>query len=161
MSGARKISVGSDHAGFLLKTAVVAHLRGLGHVVNDVGPATADRMDYPETAHVVAEAVAKGTAELGILVCGSGVGMAIAANRHPNVRAANCTFESQAALTRQHNDANVLCLGERVVGQGLALSIVDTFLASTFEGGRHADRVKKIESAAATSVHHEDSASSP
>ncbi len=145
MASAPRIVIGSDHAGFSLKAAVVAHLHQRGLDVTDVGPQTADRMDYPDTAHQVAAAVADDKTATGILVCGSGVGMAIAANRHPHVRAANCTFESQATLTRQHNDANVLCLGERVVGHQLALSIVDAFLAATFEGGRHAGRVSKIE----------------
>lgn len=143
-----KIAIGSDHAGFELKAKVAAHLNENGHAVTDVGPQSPERMDYPDSAHTVAAQVATGAVDFGILVCGSGVGMAMAANRHANVRAANCTFESQAALTRQHNDANVLCLGERVVGHQLALAIVDAFLGATFEGGRHQPRVEKIEPAA-------------
>lgn len=145
---ALRIAIGSDHAGFSLKSKVVAHLKEAGHNVTDLGPQSPERMDYPDTAHAVAAQVSTDAVDFGILVCGSGVGMAMAANRHPKVRAANCTFESQATLTRQHNDANVLCLGERVVGHQLALSIVDAFLSASFDGGRHQARIEKIEPAA-------------
>lgn len=140
-----RIAVGSDHAGFELKRLVVQWLMESGHDVTDVGPANADRMDYPDSAHAVARLIATDGADRGVLVCGSGVGMAIAANRHAGIRAANCTFESQAELTRKHNDANVLCLGERVVGVGISRAIVDAFLSTDFEGGRHGPRVEKIE----------------
>jgi len=138
------VVIGSDHAGFALKGAIVDHLTALGKEVVDVGTDAAERCDYPDFAHAVADKVAAGT-HAGILVCGSGMGVSIAANRHKGVRAVNCTFESQAVLSRAHNDANVLCLGQRVVAPDLGKAIVDAFLSSPFEGGRHEGRVAKIE----------------
>jgi ribose 5-phosphate isomerase B len=140
-----KVAVASDHAGFALKEQVRGWLKELGHDVDDKGPASADRVDYPDFAHQVAGAVGEGAADAGVLVCGSGIGMAMAANRHRKVRAANCTTEYQAEMTRRHNDANVLCLGERVVGPGIAESLVRVFFTTAFEGGRHEARVEKIE----------------
>jgi ribose 5-phosphate isomerase B len=141
-----KIAVGADHAGFALKQQVVVWLREAGHEVDDVGAHSADRVDYPDFAHQVANKVADGDAERGVLVCGSGIGMAMAANRHKGVRAANCGHEYQAEMTRRHNDANVLCIGERTVGPGLAEAVVRVFMETGFDGGRHAGRVEKIES---------------
>lgn len=138
------IVIGSDHAGWDLKQAVISHLLAGGHAVTDLGPESATRCDYPDYAAAVARAVAGGTAPLGILCCGSGQGMAMAANRIPGVRAGVCGDTFSAAAIRKHNDANVLCLGQRVVGVGLALDIVDAFTGASFEGGRHADRVAKI-----------------
>ncbi len=136
--------IGSDHAGWDLKQAVIAHLQASGHAVTDLGPPRAERCDYPDFAAAVARAVASGDAELGILCCGSGQGMAMAANRVPGVRAAVVSDTFSAHATRQHNDANVLCMGQRVIGTGLACDIADAFLGATFEGGRHTGRVAKI-----------------
>ena len=140
-----KVALGSDHAGFKLKQLVHAQLNAAGHEVRDLGPNDAERVDYPDYAHEVAKLVANGEVDRGVLVCGSGIGMAITANRHPGVRAANCTLVWQAQMCRQHNDANVLCLGERVVGAGLAEAMLEAFLTTDFEGGRHSGRVEKIE----------------
>ena len=140
-----KVAIGSDHAGFALKQQVVAWLKADEHEVIDVGAHSAERVDYPDFAHDVARRVVAEEAGRGVLVCGSGIGMAIAANRHAGVRAANCTFEYQAEMSRRHNDANVLCIGERTVGPGLAEAVVKVFLSTDFDGGRHAGRVEKIE----------------
>jgi ribose 5-phosphate isomerase B len=140
-----KIALGCDHAGFGLKTEVGAWLKELGHDVVDVGVHSRERADYPTPAHDVAARVARGEVERGVLVCGSGIGVCIAANRHAGVRAANCTHELQGALCREHNDANVLCLGERLVGSALARAILEAFLRTEFAGGRHGDRVRAIE----------------
>lgn len=139
-----RVAIGSDHAGLRLKAALVQHLTAQGHTLQDLGTHEAQSCDYPDYAQAVATAVAGGQAELGILCCGTGQGMAMTANRVPGVRAAVCADTFSAHATRQHNDANVLCLGERVVGVGLAIDIVDAFLSATFEGGRHASRVAKI-----------------
>ncbi len=136
--------IGSDHAGWHLKQAVIAHLQNQGHSVADLGPAEASRCDYPDYGAAVARAVAGGEAGLGILCCGTGQGMAMSANKVRGIRAAVCADTFSAHATRQHNDANVLCLGERVVGSGLACDIVDAFIGADFEGGRHAARVAKI-----------------
>jgi ribose 5-phosphate isomerase B len=140
-----KIAIGSDHAGFEAKDTIVNQVRELGHQVEDLGVNSADSVDYPEYAHVVAVKVADGQAELGILVCGSGIGMSIAANKVPGVRAALCGGEYAARMSRQHNDANILCLGARVTGADLIESMVRIFLATPFEGGRHQIRVDKME----------------
>ena len=139
-----RIALASDHAGFDLRQAVKAHLDTLGHDVADLGPAEKARCDYPDFAAKVAAQVASGEAELGILCCGTGVGMSMAANKVSGVRAAVVSDCFSAQATRQHNNANVLCLGERVIGTGAALLIVDAFLGAEFEGGRHAGRVQKI-----------------
>ena len=139
-----RIVIASDHAGFDLKHEVRRHLVDLGHEVRDLGPEEKARCDYPDYASKVAAAVASGEAELGFLCCGTGVGMSMAANKVHGVRAAVVSDSFSARATREHNDANVLCLGERVVGTGLALQIVDAFLGATFEGGRHTGRVSKI-----------------
>ncbi len=137
------IFIASDHAGFHLRRALVDHLRQNGHTVVDLGPETPARCDYPDFAARVAARVVEGQA-LGVLVCGTGVGMAMAANKVHGIRAAVVSDTFSARATRQHNDANVLCLGERVVGEGLACDLVDAFLGASFEGGRHADRIAKI-----------------
>lgn len=139
------VVIGSDHAGLRLKRAVAEHLSGRGVALRDVGTHDDGSVDYPDLARQVAGEVAAGRAEIGILVCGTGQGMAMTANRVPGVRAAPVGDVFSAKATRAHNDANVLCLGERVIGVGLALEIVDAFLATPFEGGRHARRVAKIE----------------
>ena len=135
---------GSDHAGLPLKQLLVAHLRAKGIEVEDVGTHEAASTDYPDWAAPVARAVAAGQAEFGLLVCGTGQGMAMAANRVPGVRAAVVADTFSARATRAHNDANVLCLGQRVVGAGLAEDILDAFVRTPYEGGRHAARVAKL-----------------
>ncbi|MDG1480586.1 MAG: ribose 5-phosphate isomerase B [Myxococcota bacterium] len=140
-----RIVVGSDHAGLKLKTELVSYLKTLDGVeLSDLGTHTADSCDYPDYARPVALAVANGEADWGLLVCGTGVGMSMAANKVAGVRAAVISDTFSAAATRQHNDANVLCIGERVVGGGLALAIVKAWIATEFEGGRHQRRVNKI-----------------
>jgi ribose 5-phosphate isomerase B len=141
---AKTLIVGSDHAGLELKRELSGVAAELGYEVVDIGTHTSDSTDYPDYAHQVASAVGRGEG-LGLLVCGTGVGMSIAANRHPGVRAALCGDVFTASMSRQHNDANVLCIGARVVGGGLAAEILKAFLSATFEGGRHERRVKKIE----------------
>ena len=139
-----RIGIGSDHAGFQLKNHINKKLAEMGHEVVDMGPENAERVDYPVYAKKVAVAVSCGDVERGILVCGSGIGMAMTANKSNGVRAANCVSEFQARYSRLHNDANVLCLGERVVGIAVAESILEIFLTEEFEGGRHEDRVAQI-----------------
>jgi ribose 5-phosphate isomerase B len=136
--------VGSDHAGLELKRELAHLAMELGYDVRDVGTHSPEPTDYPDHAHRVARAVAEGQG-LGLLVCGTGVGMSMAANRHRGVRAAVCNGIYSAMMSRQHNDANVLCLGARVVGAGLASEILKAFLSGRFEGGRHERRVAKIE----------------
>jgi ribose 5-phosphate isomerase B len=140
-----KLVVGSDHAGLELKAVVVRHLQARGHEVTDLGTHSAASCDYPDFAHAVATAVRDGVAERGVLVCGTGQGMAIAANKVAGVRAACVGDTFSARMVALHNDARVLCLGQRVVGAGLAQDLVDAWLGATFEGGRHAGRVAKME----------------
>jgi ribose 5-phosphate isomerase B len=140
-----RIAFGSDHAGFQLKQDLAAHARALGHEVTDVGTHSTDSVDYPTFAFLVAESVARGAHDLGVLVCGSGLGMSIAANKVPGVRAAVCQETYTARMAREHNDANVLCLGQRVVGIGLATDILDTFLRTPFsQGANHRRRLDEI-----------------
>ncbi len=141
---ADRVVTASDHAGLNLRAEAVRVARAKGFEVEDLGPATADSVDYPDFAAKVAQAVASGQARFGILVCGTGIGMSMAANKVPGVRAAICRTEWEARMTRAHNDANVLCLGERVTGGGLGAAIVEAFLATPFEGGRHQKRVEKL-----------------
>lgn len=139
-----KLAVGADHAGFLMKESVAGYLRTHGHEIIDFGTHSADRADYPDYAHPLARAVESGDVDLGILVCGSGNGVCITANRHAGVRAVLAWLPEVAALGRQHNDANVLCLPARYLSDAEAFAIVDQFLSASFEGGRHAQRVQKI-----------------
>jgi len=148
--GMASIAIASDHAGFQLKTEVVAELGRLGHLVMDLGPADTSSVDYPDYATRVTDAVKTSRAALGVLICGTGMGMAISANKVHGIRAALCRTEFEARMSRQHNDANVLCLGQRVTGTGLALEILKAFLNASFEGGRHATRVDKIRQLEAT-----------
>ncbi len=141
---ADRLIAGSDHAGLALRAEAVKAAKAAGLEVEDAGPFSADSVDYPDYARKVAEAVASGRARLGILVCGTGIGMSIAANKVKGVRAALCNTEYQARMARAHNDANVLCIGERVVGLGVGAAIVKAFLETPFEGGRHARRVEKM-----------------
>ncbi len=135
------VFLASDHGGFRLKQELRAHLEKRHARVVDLGPDRADSCDYPHYARAVCQRVLGDVTNMGILVCGTGLGMSMAANRMHGIRAAVCTCEYTARMTREHNDANVLCLGERVVGLGLALSIVDAFLAAEFQGGRHLRRI--------------------
>ncbi len=141
---AKTLIVGSDHAGVALKKELSEVARALGYEIEDVGTHSTESTDYPDYSHKVASAVSRGEG-LGLLVCGTGVGMSMAANRHPGVRAAACGDVYCAAMTRRHNDANVLCLGARIVGSGLAAEILKAFLSASFDGGRHERRVHKIE----------------
>lgn len=138
------IAIGCDHAGFPYKGSIVKLLQSKGIEVKDFGTFSTDSVDYPDFVHPVATAVESGEAQLGILLCGSGNGVAITANKHQGIRAALCWKTSLAALARQHNDANVLALPVRFVSRKMALSIVAAFLENSFEGGRHAQRVSKI-----------------
>ena len=141
---ADRVVFGSDHAGLALRAEAVQVARGVGLEVDDLGPFSGDSVDYPDFARQVGEAVASGKARLGVLVCGTGIGMSIAANKVRGVRAAHCTTEYEARMARAHNDANVLCIGERVIGLGLGAAVVKAFLDTPFEGGRHARRVEKM-----------------
>ena len=140
----KKIVMASDHAGFHLKQKVKAHLESRGIEVIDVGTDTTDSCNYTIYAHALCEAVTTGIAPLGILICGTGIGMSMAANKHPGIRAAACENTFSARMTRMHNDANVLCMGERVIGYGLACDMVDLFIDTPFEGGRHQARVDDL-----------------
>lgn len=139
------IVIASDHAGFELKARVIELLQGAGHEVRDLGPADASPVDYPDFAHRVAGAIASGEAERGVLICGTGIGMSMTANRHPGVRAALCHDAFTAEMARRHNDANVLCVGGRSTGVGVAEQVVRIFLETPFEGGRHQRRTERIE----------------
>lgn len=138
------ISIGSDHAGFAYKEALKTMLQADGHDVIDVGTHSDERADYPDYGVAAARLVADGTARFGVLVCGSGIGISIAANKVKGIRAANCVTVEMATLARQHNDANMVAVGQRLVTEDLAKEIVRTFLSTDFEGGRHAQRVEKI-----------------
>ena len=140
-----KLAVGCDHAGFALKGAVIAHLRAAGHEIVDCGTNSAESCDYPDYAAALCKEIVAGRAERGILICGTGIGMSIAANKVPGIRAACCSDTFSARFTRLHNDANVLCFGARVVGEGLALDLVDLFVDTPYENsGNHPRRVAKI-----------------
>jgi ribose 5-phosphate isomerase B len=140
------IAIGSDHGGFELKQEVMKHLRERGLEYKDFGCYTNESCDYPQYGHAVAHAVASGECQRGIVICGTGIGISIAANKVPGIRAALCGDCFSAEATRQHNDANILAMGGRVVGPGLALKIVDTFLDTPFSNGeRHVRRISQIE----------------
>lgn len=139
-----RIHIGSDHAGYALKQLVKSHLAAAGHAVTDVGAFSEDSVDYPVVAEQVGRAVADGTAEAGVLVCGTGLGMAIAANKVPGVRAVQVNDVAFAEMSRRHNDANVVTLAGRSISEATAAEIVDAFLATGFEGGRHQRRVDQI-----------------
>lgn len=140
----KPIAVASDHAGFHMKSEVIDHLAAQGLPFADLGTGSQSSVDYPDFGRLLAEAIGRGESDRGILICGTGIGMAMAANRHPHIRAAVCHDVTSARLARLHNDANVLALGARLVGAAVALDCVDTFLAQDFEGGRHARRVDKL-----------------
>jgi ribose 5-phosphate isomerase B len=148
----QSIVLGSDHAGFELKQKLKQQLESRGLHVEDVGAYSEQSIDYPLVAHQLAEAVASGRCERGVIVCGTGIGVSIAANRHPGVRAAVAWDESTARLSRAHNDANVLALGGRSLDHAAAQRILDVWLDTPFEGGRHARRVAQIEPRAQAEV---------
>lgn len=139
-----KIALGSDHGGYRLKNEIISFLKENGYELKDFGTYSTESCDYPDFAEKVAEAVVSKEFDFGILVCGTGIGISISANKVPGVRAALCSDTFSAHATREHNDANILALGERVVGSGLALDIVKTFLTSKFQGERHQKRIDKI-----------------
>lgn len=140
-----KIVIGCDHAGFGIKDAVIEHLISKGHEVVDVGTNSTASCHYPTFAHAACEKILAGECKLGILICGTGIGMSMVANKHKGIRAACCSDTFSARLTREHNDANVLCFGERVIGIGLALDLVDAFIdAEYMNSGNHVTRVAMI-----------------
>ena len=141
---ARRIVLSSDHAAIALRQAIAAHVAAKGHQVQDIGPVTAESTHYPKHGEAAARIVASGGADLGIIVCGTGQGIMMAANKVKGIRCGVCSDTFSARMIRQHNDANMLSLGARVVAEGLALDIVDAFLNAEFEGGRHGDRVNMI-----------------
>ena len=140
----KKIFISSDHAGYKLKEDIKLFLKKKKYRFIDLGPNNDDRVDYPDYAHLVAKKVKINKTNRGILVCGSGVGMNIAANRHKNIRAAQCYNEKSTKLSRLHNDANIITLGSRLLSKKNALNCVSIFLKTKFEGGRHSKRIKKI-----------------
>ena len=143
MTASTPLYIASDHAGLHLKNALVDYLPTVGFQAEDVGTHSGESCDYPDFAHRLCEKVLE-TGGKGILICGTGIGMSIAANRHEGIRAALCTHEFHAQATRAHNNANVLCLGERVTAPGLACLLARIFLTTAFEGGRHAGRIAKL-----------------
>lgn len=143
-----KIAIGSDHGGFRFKTIISQHLKEKGYDVVDCGTQNdVESVDYPVYARLVSDAVVSQKADLGIAICGTGIGVSIAANKVPGIRAALCHDVFSAKATREHNDSNVLCLGQRVIGEGLACLIVDTWLETSYQGGRHAKRVAMLNEA--------------
>ena len=139
-----RVALGADHAGFAMKQNLVRFVHDLGHETNDLGTSSEESVDYPDFAASVAQAVTSGEADMGVLVCGTGLGMAIVANKIRGARAVSCTDSYSATMARAHNDANVLTLGSRVIGDGVAREIVRRFLDTEFEGGRHSRRLEKI-----------------
>jgi ribose 5-phosphate isomerase B len=139
-----KIAFGGDHAGVEYKAKLIEALEKLGHETKDFGPFSEDSVDYPDFAHPVSSAVEEGTSDLGVLICGSGNGVAMSANKHQGIRAALCWNTELAALAKQHNNANVICIPARFVDYSLAQEMVSTFVSTDFEGGRHGRRVDKI-----------------
>jgi ribose 5-phosphate isomerase B len=139
-----RIAIASDHAAFDLKAELLGHMASLGHQVIDLGPHTADSVDYPDFGYKLAEAVASGTADRGVALCGSGIGIAIAVNRNPALRCALVSEPLSAALCRSHNDANAIAMGARLIGPEMAKACVEAFLSTDFLGGRHTRRVDKL-----------------
>ena len=141
---AERIAIVSDHAAFEMKAALAAYLREAGHAVTDLGPDGVDSVDYPDYGHKLAEEIAAGRADHGVALCGSGIGISIAANRHPACRAALVSEPLSARLAREHNDANVVAMGGRLIGLEMAKACLDAFLSTPFGGGRHERRVDKL-----------------
>lgn len=144
MNNNTPILIGCDHAAYDLKLLVIEHLKQMGYEPIDVGTHSNESCDYPLFAHRVCMGIREGKAALGILICGTGIGMSLVANKYKGIRAACCSDSFSARLTREHNDANVLCFGARVVGMGLAFDLVDNFLTATYMGDKHARRVAMI-----------------
>jgi ribose 5-phosphate isomerase B len=142
-----RLVIACDHGGLTLKNEIVEQLARAPVEIDDLGVHTAESVDYPDLAHALCQRILDGAADRGILICGTGIGMSITANRHPGIRAALATDPFMSRMAREHNDANVLCLGGRVIGPSLAFEIVDAFLDKSFEGGRHSRRIEKIEPA--------------
>jgi len=140
----KKIAIASDHGGFELKETVIAHLLNDGWEIDDLGPNNEDSVDYPDYGIKLAEIIANKKVERGIVICGTGVGMSIVVNRFPGIRGTLCSDIYTAKMSREHNDSNILIMGGRVIGRGLASEIVDTWLNTAFEGGRHQRRLDKI-----------------
>lgn len=138
------IAIGGDHAGFQYKERLVKHLQDAGHTVEDFGPSSDGSVDYPDHVHPLADSISNSSNKLGILICGSGNGVAMTANKHAGIRAALCWNSEISALSRQHNDANIICIPARFLAYEYAESIVDIFVSTSFEGGRHQNRVDKI-----------------
>ncbi|WP_439142032.1 ribose 5-phosphate isomerase B [Planktotalea sp.] len=145
MSTPKSIIISSDHADIKLRQTIAAHVEAQGHTVLDIGPTTSESTHYPKHGQAAAARVASGEFELGILLCGTGQGIMMAANKVEGIRCGVCSDTFSARMIRQHNDANMLSMGARVIGEGIALDIVDAFLSADFEGGRHATRVAMIE----------------
>ena len=141
---AERIAIASDHAAFALKAELAAYLRGLGHDVLDLGPEGADPVDYPDYGYKLADAIADGSAGRGVAICGSGIGISIAANRHPAARAALVSEPLSARLAREHNDANIIAFGARLIGSEMAKACLDAFLSTPFGSARHQRRVEKL-----------------
>ncbi len=139
-----RIAIASDHAAFDLKAVLREHLIAAGHEVADLGPDSADRVDYPDFGYRLAEVVAEGTAQLGVALCGSGIGISIAVNRHPALRCALVSDPYAATLAREHNDANAIALGARLIGEDQAKACLDAFFTAEFQNGRHTGRVEKL-----------------
>jgi ribose 5-phosphate isomerase B len=148
-----RIAVGADHAGYELKQLLAAHLQENGHEITDLGTHSTDRVDYPDYGAAVGRAVAGGEVDLGLCVCGTGIGIAIAANKISGVRAATVHDVTSARLARRHNDANVICLGARLVGPEVACDATDAWLQAEFGGGRHTGRVEKLDALGGESAH--------
>ena len=140
-----KIAIGCDHAAYELKEAIKVKMTGEGHEIIDVGCDSTESVDYPKYGHAVGKAVASGEAERGIAVCGSGIGISIACNKVPGIRAALCTSVEMAEMCRRHNNANVVCMGARMISQELAFDIIDKWMTTDFEGGKHLRRINEIE----------------
>ena len=140
-----KIALGCDHAAYELKEAIKSKMENEGHTIIDVGTYSPESVDYPKYGHAVGKAVASGEAERGIAVCGSGIGISIACNKVPGIRAALCTSVEMAEMCRRHNNANVVCMGARMISQELAFDIIDTWMTTEFEGGKHLRRINEIE----------------
>ncbi|CUV65662.1 ribose 5-phosphate isomerase [Sulfurovum sp. enrichment culture clone C5] len=140
-----KFYIATDHAGYALKSYVIELLQTKGHEVVDLGPSNDNRVDYPDFANKCSHAVLGDKGSFGILICGTGIGISVAANKNRGIRAALCHDAYTASMSRAHNDANILCFGERVVGKGVIESMIEAFCNTSFEGGRHSDRVNKID----------------
>ena len=140
-----KIAIGCDHAGYELKEKVKAKMAAAGHEMIDVGTDSTESVDYPKYGHAVGRAVAGGDAERGIAICGSGIGISIACNKVPGIRAALCTSTEMAEMCRRHNNANVICMGARMISEELAFAMIDTWMTTEFEGGKHERRINELD----------------